>query len=173
MLTRFEGRCWRMLGVRWQLEPLSGEGAAKTGGRWNPPGQKALYLSRDHGTAISEYHQMLVRPGTLVAYDIESEAIADLTKGDFWRDGNGRRFGPSAASCNWRRIWKIEQRTPPTWLIVSALINSGADGALVPSAQSKGGVNLVLWRWSNDPNSKGALVRVIDPESELLTKAQT
>jgi RES domain-containing protein len=171
MLTQFEGRCWRMLGVRWQREPLSGAGAAKTGGRWNRPDQNALYLSCDHSTAIAEYHQMLVRPGMLVAYDIRSEAIADLTKADFWKGGLAGRYDPSVSYCNWRSFWKIENQSPPTWQIVEDLIKMGAHGALVPSAQNKGGVNLVLWAWSDDPGVDGTCVRVVDPAFDLLKKA--
>ena len=48
-----DGRYWRMLGVRWHMRPFD-SGSHPTGGRWNPPGTPALYLSADHGTAIAE-----------------------------------------------------------------------------------------------------------------------
>ena len=67
-----------MLAPRWAWDPLSGAGAARAGGRWNIPGQAALYLSDSHATAIAEYQQNLPRPGTLTAYDVSARAILDL-----------------------------------------------------------------------------------------------
>lgn len=76
-------RCplWRMLTIRYQHEPFSGEGARLHGGRWNPPGVAALYLGTDHATAIAEFYQGLARPGTLAPYRLDATAIADLTDG--------------------------------------------------------------------------------------------
>jgi RES domain-containing protein len=73
-----EGRFWRMLAPRWAHEPLSGAGAARAGGRWNEPGQVAIYLSDSHATAIAEYQQDLPRPGTLTAYDVQASETLDL-----------------------------------------------------------------------------------------------
>ena len=74
----FRGRFWRMLAPRWAFDPLSGAGAARAGGRWNAPGQAALYFSDSHATAIAEYQQNLPRPGTLTAYDVDARDILDL-----------------------------------------------------------------------------------------------
>lgn len=166
MLGPLRARFWRMLSVRWQREPLSGAGAGKTGGRWNRGGQPALYLSRDHGTAIAEFHQMLVRPGTLVAYEIASGAIADLTDKSFFSAHFPALAEHEVVNCQWREIWKLENREPPTWALVDSLRSAGAVGALVPSVQQRGGVNLVLWEWSGKSGTD-AHIRVIDPESEL------
>lgn len=166
MLVRFDARCWRMLSVRWQTEPLSGLGSAKMGGRWNRVGQAALYLSCDHSTAIAEFHQNLVRPGTLVAYDIKSNAIANLTDPDFFWEYLDTSDAAETLYCEWRKIWRVENRVPPTWPLVDALRTAGAAGALVPSAQQRGGVNLVLWNWS-DEAGRDAHVRFIDPDAEL------
>ena len=78
MLKPLTGRYWRMIHVRWQREPFA-SGSHLTGGRWNPPGTPALYLGRSYNTAIAEAYQQLVRPLTLVGYDVEASAIADLT----------------------------------------------------------------------------------------------
>ena len=65
-LVRVRRRFWRMLAPRWSHKPLSGQGAARCGGRCNVPGQPALYMSEGFATAITEYEQDLgVRPGTL------------------------------------------------------------------------------------------------------------
>ena len=156
------GRFWRMLRIRYFRDPLSGEGARLYGGRWNRPGCPALYMARTHATAIAEFHQDVVVPGTLVAYDVESARIADLA-------GDGYRERPEiedAITAQWLRIARLEGRDPSSWTIADRLIDVGCDGALVPSAQSVGGINLVLWRWSAD-GSAGATVTAIDPYGEL------
>jgi hypothetical protein len=69
-----------MLSPRRQHAPLSGDGAARAGGRWNPRGVPALYFSADHGTAIAEHMQGgLIHPGRLAPFDVENAAILDLT----------------------------------------------------------------------------------------------
>jgi RES domain-containing protein len=149
-------RFWRMLGVRWQGQPFD-SGAHLTGGRWNPPGMAALYLSADYNTAIREMHQDLVRPGTLVAYDLAAGAIADLRDAD-----------PAILGCEWRRIFKLEGGIPPSWTLAQTLHDAGAEGALVPSVQHRGGTNLVLWRWHDARVAgAGAALTLLDPEAVL------
>lgn len=155
-LRPLNSRFWRMLGIRWQGRPFD-SGAHLTGGRWNPPGTPALYLSADYTTAIMEMHQDLVRPGTLVAFDVAAPAIADLTAAD-----------PAVTACLWRAIHRIERGIPPSWTLADRLIAAGADGALVPSVQNRGGVNLVLWRWHDAGiNGDGAALTLVDPERAL------
>ena len=150
------GRYWRMLGIRWQRRPLE-SGSHLSGGRWNPPGTSALYLSADYNTAIQEMHQDLIRPGTLVAYDVQAEAVADLTGAD-----------PAITSCLWRDIYMVERATPPSWALAEQLIADGAEGALVPSLQNRGGRNLVLWRWHDASGAgEGAALTLVDPEAAL------
>jgi RES domain-containing protein len=157
------GRFWRMLNIRFQTDPLSGEGARRFGGRWNKMGVPALYLGADHSTTIAEFYQKLDMPGTIVPYDVESGRVADLT------DGKGSPCGreiEAALAADWIKLARIDSLEPPSWLLADRLIAAGADGALVPSAQRRGGTNLVLWRWSAD-GSEGARVRVIDPFGDL------
>ena len=150
------GRYLRMLGVRWQTQPF-GSGSHLTGGRWNPPGTRALYLSADYNTAIREMHQDLVRPGTLVAYDLRADAIVDFRQGD-----------PAVLTCEWRRIFKLEKGIPPSWTLADLAQEAGADGALVPSIQHPGGTNLVLWRWHDaQVAGEGAHLTLLDPEAVL------
>ncbi|MDR0808919.1 MAG: RES domain-containing protein, partial [Gemmobacter sp.] len=42
---RWRGTAWRAHHPRWSWSPLSGEGAALRGGRFNPAGMPALYLA--------------------------------------------------------------------------------------------------------------------------------
>lgn len=156
-IISIDARFWRMLAIVWQHQPLSGDGAAKLGGRWNRPGLAALYLSTDHATAVGEFHQHLVQPGTLAPYDVRSAVIINLTCGN---------VAESILFAEWGRIVAIEKAVPPTWKIADDAVASGAHGVLVPSAQRRGGVNLVLWRWSAEPGD-GAHVRLIDPAGDL------
>ena len=149
-----------MLSVRWQREPLA-SGSHLTGGRWNPRGIPALYLASDHSTAIIEYHRALIRPGTLATYDVRADAIADLTDPLALKRG---AIDTEVLLCDWQTIVAIERGRPPSWDLAEMLIATGAQGALVPSAQHRGGVNLVLWRWGEEG---GARVRLIDPDGDL------
>lgn len=42
--------CWRVITPTYAGKPLSGMGAARQGGRFNRPGQEALYFSLDGAT---------------------------------------------------------------------------------------------------------------------------
>ena len=77
--TAVRGTYFRFLTHRWSHRPLSGDGAAVGGGRYNRPERPALYMSEDVATAWDEYSQAgaLMRPGTLVAYGVEAAAIVD------------------------------------------------------------------------------------------------
>ena len=157
--TLFEplsGRYWRMLGIRWQRRPFE-SGSHRTGGRWNAVGMPALYLSADYNTAIREMHQDLIRPGTLVAFDVAADAIADLREAD-----------PALTECRWRETYWIDGAVPPSWTLAQSLIDAGAQGALVPSIQNRGGANLVLWRWHDaQATGDGAALALLDPEAAL------
>jgi RES domain-containing protein len=162
-MLNIEARFWRMLDVKWQKEPLSGAGAARAGGRWNRPGEPALYLGQDHSAAIAEFHQDVLRPGTLAAYDVRSNAIVDLT------DPATRQTLEIEASdldCLWKTLWGVLGQVPPTWEIAKRLCADGAHGALVPSIQQRGATNLVLWKWSED-GQEGATINLIDPDRAL------
>lgn len=155
-LLPLSGRYWRVPGIPWQHRPFE-SGSHLTRGRWNPVDTPALYLSADYHTAIQEMYLDLVRPGTLVAFDVKANAIADLTAAD-----------PAVTQCDWRQIFAVAGGVPPTWPIVRALIEAGAEGALVPSAQHRGGVNLVLWRWHDArEEGEGASLSLLDPEQAL------
>ena len=152
-----------MLSIRWQREPLSGAGAAVAGGRWNRPGQPALYLSVDHATAVSEFHQNLVRPGTLATYQVRSAAIVDFTD-----PAVAQAYGSPAELlfAEWRSMVALEKVEPLSWRVTDGLVAGGARGLLFPSAQLHGGSNLVLWHWSSEPDS-GAQIELLDPYGDL------
>lgn len=148
-----------MIRIPYQFQPLSGEGAKRYGGRWNRVGQPALYLAREHATAIAEYHQGYVMPGTLAAYDIVSDRIADLTNGA--GQAASARIAEAVAA-QWQQI-SASGDTPPSWAVADGLLEQGAYGALVPSAQCQGGTNFVLWKWGRG----GARIALVDPAGDL------
>ena len=155
-------RLWRILSPRWAHAPLSGEGAARHGGRWNRPGQPALYLSETIETAFAEYQQeMGVRPGTFVAYDLSGALIVDLTDVAVQAE-----LGLTAADLlePWKEAAFVRKVDPGTWRLVDRLVGE-FDGLRVPSAQYSGGVNIVLWRWNA---AEGAQIRHFDPRTELV-----
>jgi len=48
-------RLWRVVAPRRARDALSGEGARRYGGRWNRPGQAAVYTSRTASLAVLEW----------------------------------------------------------------------------------------------------------------------
>jgi RES domain-containing protein len=159
--TRIKGQFWRMLAPRWSHLPLSGDGAAKHGGRWNPPGTAALYMSETLTTAIAEYEQDLgIRPGTLCAYEVSASPIADLTA-----PATLEKLAVTHADLltPWKQVLLVERRRPSTWDIAERLIASGVCGVRVPSARAAG-ANLVLWRWNLDRKCR---VKALDPLGDL------
>lgn len=150
-----------MLSPRWASEPLSGASAAKCGGRWNAPGQPALYLSEDHATAFAEYMQDLDRPGLFTPYHVEANHIVDLCDSSVRAELDVAEATILGA---WKTLARIEKQRPPTWTIAANLLAIGADGVRVPSAQQVRGVSLVLWRWNTND---AARVAVRDPLGDL------
>ncbi|MBT0671729.1 RES family NAD+ phosphorylase [Novosphingobium profundi] len=156
---------WRMLTIRYQRDPLSGEGARRLGGRWNAKGTPALYLASDAATAVAEFYQGLPKPGTLAPYRLEATRIADLT------DGAGAPRDASvehACTANWKAM-AARGKVPPSWALADELIAAGAQGALVPSVQNRAGTCLVLWDWQAQPAQGGesAGLTLLDPEGSL------
>ena len=149
---------WRVLAPKWAFQPLSGEGAVRFGGRFNPKGMPSIYLSESLETAHAEYSQTVeVRPGTFCAYAIAGGRIADLIASPELAEGVD-------LACDWRTLALRKNKVPPTWTMVERLMASGKHGARMPSVRYKGGVNIVLWSW----NDKGApRLLAFDPNKDL------
>jgi RES domain-containing protein len=152
---------WRAFVPRWAHLPLSGEGAARFGGRWNPLGAPTIYAARELSTAWAEYNQGFVQHPALVAQlELAGARLADLTDPGVLSD-----LGLSEAihRCEWRDLLerKIE---PETHALRKRLLGEGVDGVIYPSFMSPGGTCVALWRW----NTEGALaLTVIDPDGRL------
>ncbi len=120
-------------------------------------------------TAYEEYQQGLPgRPGTLCAFDLDLQGIVDLA------DPSGLdRWGvdPHALSAPWK-TYREQGRDAPGWLLCDALLAAGVTGMRVLSLATCGrqGVNLVLWRWNDDPQRR---VAAFDPQGDLPVDAKS
>jgi RES domain-containing protein len=164
--VRFRGVVYRAHNPRWAFSPLSGEGAARTGGRFNPVGMPALYTSLRLETAVREASQGFPHkfdPLTLCSYEVDCEDIADLT--------NARECASlDVAATDLASPWKLlahEGKPVPSWLIAQRLIAAGRVGILVRSfapGATDADVNLVLWKWGDRRPHR---ITLHDPERRL------
>ncbi|MFH6786932.1 MULTISPECIES: RES family NAD+ phosphorylase [Methylobacterium] len=165
ILTSFveERIFYRYLTPRWSHQPLSGAGAAMNGGRFNPKGVSALYLSADPETALAELRQdaLLAPPATLAAYKVIVGDIVDFA-GGFDSD----RWSPdwSDWNCDWKYMSRIERKMPQTWRLSNEIIGQQCRGLLFPSTRKPGGTNLVLF---SDHLTQADKVEVHDPNGDL------
>jgi RES domain-containing protein len=158
---RFQGVCYRAHDPRWAFSPLSGEGAERGGGRFNPKGVAALYLSLSAMGAITEQQAGFacrLQPLTLCEYGVDVDTVIDL------RTAAGRKAAGVALE-GMRCAWKLEP-APASWRIARRLAREAA-GILVPSFATGATAemsNLVLWTWGPDLPHQ---VTVFDPRGRL------
>lgn len=163
---RYKGRCFRGHDPGWSFAPLSGEGARRTGGRFNRVGRAALYLATEYDTAIAECTHGFARrmpPLTLCDYDVDVDPVADLTT-----ERGRSELGVSLddLACPWLAL--AEAGAPiPSRDIAERIGKDGFAGmqvpAFFPGAQPRH-INLVLWRWGDQLPTR---VRVHDPDRRL------
>lgn len=152
---------WRAYVPRWSYQPLSGEGAARFGGRWNPVGVPTIYAARELSTAWAEYNQGFVQHPALIAQlELSGAHLADLTDAAIRET---LRVDASIHRTEWRSDLD-EGRVPATHVVHRDLTEAGFHGVVYPSFMSPGGTCVALWRWNgpNDPQ-----LRVVDPEGRL------
>ena len=152
---------WRAFVPRWAHLPLSGEGAARVGGRWNPVGAQAIYAARELSTAWAEYNQGFVQHPALIArLQLTGANLADLTD----RAGlDDLALDESIHRCEWRA--EIDSgRTPATHRLRERLLQQGFDGVVYPSYMSPGGTCVALWRWNGTGQPR---LTVIDPDGRM------
>lgn len=162
---RFRGQLYRALNPVYARQPLSGQGAAIHGGRFNPRGVAAIYTSLSVMTALREANQAgSLQPTTLVCYEADIAQVFD-TRDPAALAGLGMDAAALAAP-TWRNEMKAagEARTQA---LARALIAQGHHGLLVRSFAPGAGeadLNLVLWSWSAAEPSRLVL---IDDENRL------
>lgn len=148
-LAGFSGTAYRAHHPKWAFAPLSGDGAKRYGGRFNRPGSGALYLSLDPTTVWMEAQQAFPfkpQPLTLVAYQVDCQRIADLTKSTVRR---AARCSAADLGCAWEDI-ATQGGIPPTWRLAERLQSDGINGIRVRSYApgcSDENQNLSLWNW--------------------------
>lgn len=152
---------WRAFVPRWAHLPLSGDGAARFGGRWNPVGAPTIYAARELSTAWAEYNQGFVQHPALIArLELKGASLADLTDEAVLR---GAGVDARIHGCEWRAAMEAGA-VPGTHLLRGRLLADGFDGVVYPSFMSPGGTCVALWRW----NAPGApVLDVVDPEDRL------
>ena len=82
LANHFTGIAYRSHDPRWAFAPISGEGSARYGGRFNAKGQPALYLSLSQVGALLESQQGFPKraaPKLICSYEIDIQNIVDLT----------------------------------------------------------------------------------------------
>jgi len=170
--VKFTGFVYRAHNPRWAFAPDSGQGAAVSGGRFNPVGMQALYTALRFETAWLEAQQAFpfkAQPMTVCAYEVDCEDVVDLTD------------PPTLAACGitpqdlagpWKDL-STRGIKPPTWAITERLVAVGTAGIIVPSF-AKGAVaadsNVVFWNWASEPPHQ---VRVIDDDHRLPRDARS
>ena len=152
---------WRAFVPRWAYLPLSGEGAARFGGRWNPVGAPTIYAARELSTAWAEYNQGFVQhPALIVQLRLDGAQLVDLSDPATL---SARGEDPALHNCEWRDALDRGE-VPQTHHLRRRLLAEGADGVVYPSFMSPGGTCVALWRW----NAPGApRLVVIDPDRRL------
>lgn len=158
---RYRGPLYRALNPVYARMPLSGAGAARYGGRFNPRGVAALYTALEVMGALREANQAgSLQPTVLVSYDADIASVFDSREA-----GALVAYGMDDAALadpGWRDRMR-EGGEAPTQTFARRLIAEGHDGLLVRSfakGAGPGDLNLVLWRW--DPG-----LRLIDDENRL------
>lgn len=159
---RLTGTLYRAHNPRWSWTPLSGEGARRHGGRFNPVGQPALYTSLSAKTAMLEASPLgrPFQPLTLVAYAVDAAPMLEAT--DPAALARLGATGSDLSDPHWEALMRAGQ-TPVQHRIAEAAIAAGYVGVLVQSFARGAGpedLNAVFWTWD------GAL-RVIDDDGRL------
>ena len=163
---RLTGFVYRAHNPLWAFAPVSGQGAAIAGGRFNPVGVPALYTALRFETAWLEAQQAFpfkAQPMTLCAYEVDCEDVLDLTDTAVMA-ANG--ITAADLACPWKAL-STRGIKPPSWALAERLAADGTAGDVVPSF-AKGAVaadiNVVFWNWAPVPPHQ---VRVIDDDQRL------
>lgn len=160
----YRGKLYRALNPLYAREPLSGKGAERYGGRFNPKGMPALYCSLTALTALREANQVgNLQPTTLVSYEADIEGVFD------GRDEAALRAEGMDTSALADPTWRDQMKAGEarTQSFARALVAKGYRALLVRSlapGADENDLNLVLWVWGG---SAPARLVLIDDEGRL------
>ena len=160
----YRGPLYRALNPVYARMPLSGRGAERYGGRFNPKGTPALYAALDPVTALREANQVgSLQPTILVSYQAVIAPVFDARETEHLA-----AYGmthDALADPGWR-LAMLEGRLVPTQEFARKLIAEGYAGLLVRSFAAgvrDADFNLVLWKWTGE----GRSLKVVDEEGRL------
>lgn len=157
---------FRSAGVKYANEGdlVSGSGAAYNGGRWNPPGIRAIYASLDPMTAVKESYQEFFRYGFAVA-DIRPRVMAGV------KPNVGRLLDVTDARIRRRLGFRLDELLGEDWQAIQyggeeswtqaigrGALLSGFEGLLAQSARHRGGKNVVVFPKNLLPTSSVELM---------------
>jgi RES domain-containing protein len=164
--VRLQRLVYRAHHPRWAFAPSSGEGAARYGGRFNPPGMPALYTALRMETAWLEAQQAFpfkAQPMTLCAYTVDCEDVVDLTDPAMLA---AHAVSPHDLACPWEDL-SMRGQIPPSWVLARRLSGEGVAAIVVPSFAAGATVadrNAVFWQWNEIPPHQ---VKVVDDQGRL------
>ena len=162
--VRYAGPLYLALNPVYARTPLSGRGAERYGGRFNPKGVPALYTALAPGTALLEANQVgSLQPTILVSYTADLGPVFDARD-----EGEIERYGMSAAMLGdpaWR-MRMLDGQAVHTQDFARRLIADGFAGLLIKSfakGASASDFNIVAWNWTG----AGRALAVVDDEDRL------
>lgn len=163
---RFRGIAYRAHNPRWPWSPLSGKGARLHGGRFNPAGVPALYVSLSPLTAVLEMTRLRqpMQPILLCSYEVDIEPIFDALD---LEQRKAHAVTDSELLCPGWRTNALGGGIPASHILAERLIAAGYAGMRYPSfapSASPDDLNLVLWHWGDDRLHR---VQLIDDERRL------
>jgi RES domain-containing protein len=161
----FNGLVYRALNPAYAKDPYSGEGARLYGGRFNPKGTLALYLSLSPVTALREANQVgHLQPTLMLAYEARIDELFNAT--DMKALEKAGMTPEKLADSGWRDQM-LENSQAYTQIFSASLIKKGFKGVLVRSF-AKGSkaedLNLVLWQWNT---SSDCQLKLVDAQNRL------
>ena len=162
---RYRGLLYRALNPIHARDPLSGEGARRHGGRFNPGGMPALYTAQSVMTAIREANQVgTLQPTTLVAYEADIGPIFDGADSAALA---ARGLSPADLAADDWRARMLADGKAPTQELAERLKASGFAGMQVRSfakGATDADLNLVLGVWGPAAPTE---LRLVDDEGRL------